>query len=86
MTLRKRSEISYNQASKCRGFTRHHAIINPIELKSLRMVQRYAHLAPDFQERAISTLDGPRHTIGTVPTNNNGEQQAKSLKGMVPPG
>jgi len=54
--------------------------------KSLEMVQRYAHLAPDFQERAISVLDDLRHTIGTVPNNDNGENGAKSLKGMVPPG
>jgi len=25
--------------------------------KSFRMVQRYAHLAPDFQERAIAALN-----------------------------
>jgi len=30
--------------------------------KSFQMVQRYAHLAPDFQERAIGTLNA----YGTV--------------------
>ena len=38
--------------------------------KSLVMVQRYAHLAPDYQNRAIEALDDlqntPRHNIGTM--------------------
>ena len=42
--------------------------------KSLEMVQRYAHLAPDFQEGAIAVLDSDRngeteglgHNLGTV--------------------
>jgi integrase len=34
--------------------------------KSLQMVQRYAHLAPDYQERAIQALDGLGHNLGTV--------------------
>jgi len=29
--------------------------------KSLEMVQRYAHLAPDFQEGAIAVLDSDRN-------------------------
>jgi integrase len=33
--------------------------------KSLQMVQRYAHLAPDYQERAIRALDGLGHNLGT---------------------
>lgn len=39
--------------------------------KSLEMVQRYAHLAPDFQERAINTLDRYGHNLDTVPNNDN---------------
>ena len=34
--------------------------------KSLVMVQRYAHLAPEFQERAIGALNGYWHVLGTV--------------------
>ncbi|MEX2311550.1 MAG: site-specific integrase [Rhodospirillales bacterium] len=34
--------------------------------KSLEMVQRYAHLAPDFQDRAISALDNLCHDLVTV--------------------
>lgn len=35
--------------------------------KSLEMVQRYAHLAPDYQERAISVLNKLGHKTGTAP-------------------
>lgn len=35
--------------------------------KSVSMVQRYAHLAPDFQERAIAALNVYGHKMGTVP-------------------
>lgn len=34
--------------------------------KSLDMVQRYAHLAPDFGEKAIQTLNRVGHKLGTV--------------------
>ena len=34
--------------------------------KSLEMVQRYAHLAPDYQERAMGVLNGVGHNMGTV--------------------
>ena len=34
--------------------------------KSLQMVQRYAHLAPDYQERAMQALDSFGHNLGTV--------------------
>jgi len=34
--------------------------------KSLEMVQRYAHLAPDYQERAINVLNELGHNSGTV--------------------
>jgi len=52
--------------------------------KSLEMVQRYAHLAPDYQERAIHALDQFGHNSGTVGNDNNGEKGAKPLKEMVP--
>jgi len=34
--------------------------------KSLVMVQRYAHLAPDYQNRAIEALNSLSHNFGTV--------------------
>ena len=65
--------------------------------KSLEMVQRYAHLAPEYQEAAIAVLDQRPtktidaseefgHILGTVPIKQNVEKGAKSLKEMVPPG
>ncbi len=36
--------------------------------KSLEMVQRYAHLAPDYQERAITALNELGHKMGTAPS------------------
>jgi len=52
--------------------------------KSLAMVQRYAHLAPDFQERAIKALDSHWHDLGTVGKNDNAGEAAKALKVVVP--
>jgi len=37
--------------------------------KSVSMVQRYAHLAPDFQKRAIAALNVYGHNLGTVNDN-----------------
>ena len=34
--------------------------------KSLEMVQRYAHLAPDYQEGAVQVLNRLGHNLGTV--------------------
>ncbi len=34
--------------------------------KSVSMVQRYAHLAPDYQSRAIEALNSYGHNLGTV--------------------
>ncbi|MCB2101706.1 MAG: site-specific integrase [Rhodobacterales bacterium] len=34
--------------------------------KTVSMVQRYAHLAPDYQERAIAALNGIGHDLGTI--------------------
>lgn len=33
--------------------------------KSLKMVQRYAHLAPDYQDKAIQALNAYGHNLGT---------------------
>lgn len=35
--------------------------------KSLEMVQRYSHLASDYQERAMNVLNAREHKIGTIP-------------------
>ena len=60
--------------------------------KSLEMVQRYAHLAPDFQEEAIAVLDQrPKeapddindtecHDFVTLPFQGQPQKGAKSLK------
>lgn len=37
--------------------------------KSLEMVQRYSHLAPDYQERALEALNSLGHDFVTVPKN-----------------
>ena len=52
--------------------------------KSLQMVQRYAHLAPDFQTRAIGVLDDLRHDIVTVQKSEGLEKGTKPLKRLVP--
>jgi len=65
--------------------------------KSLEMVQRYSHLAPEFQEAAIAVLDQRPHKskdaseenghiLGTVPIEHYAENRLKSLERMVPPG
>ncbi len=59
-------------------------VMNLTGHKSLEMVQRYSHLAPDYQERAIRALDLVGHDSGTVASNDDDEEGAKSLKGMVP--
>jgi len=57
--------------------------------KSLSMVQRYAHLAPDFQEGAIQVLDSQRpsigHNSGTPLPARTSKEPSKSLGEMVPP-
>jgi len=37
--------------------------------KSIEMVQRYAHLAPDYQEGPIEVLNRAWHDLGTVGNN-----------------
>ena len=41
-------------------------VMNLVGHQSLTMVQRYAHLAPDYQERAIQALNQFGHDSGTV--------------------
>ena len=48
--------------------------------KSVSMVQRYAHLAPDYQERAIAALDTYGHNSGTARLTNAQEVAPKCLK------
>ena len=52
--------------------------------KSLRMVQRYAHLAPDYQKGALKVLNRAPgngwHDLGTVATIRRFGISAKSLK------
>jgi integrase len=52
--------------------------------KSLSMVQRYSHLAPDFQEGAMRVLDALGHNLGTDDGIEDVKEDAKSLKNMVP--
>jgi len=47
--------------------------------KSVSMVQRYAHLAPDFQKRAISALEAYGHKMGTMNDSGLAKINAKSL-------
>jgi len=62
--------------------------------KSLEMVQRYAHLAPDYQNRAIDALNDLRHNFGTVGQNECKDDTPKKSQNpkvslgvvMVPPG
>jgi len=49
-------------------------VMNLTGHKSLEMVQRYAHLAPDFQTRAISVLDDLCHDLVTVEESGNSEK------------
>ena len=65
--------------------------------KSFQMVQRYAHLSPEFQARAISALESygtaeglpqntmpvKRHDLGTADSDGSGVITPKSLKEMV---
>ena len=57
----------------------------PTGHKSFAMVQRYAHLTPEYQERAIAALndygqDSAWHKSGTAQENALPETSAKSLK------
>lgn len=56
--------------------------------KSFEMVQRYAHLGPDYQDRAIAALndddqdvvENQWHDLGTVASSRTQGSQAKPLK------
>ena len=52
--------------------------------KTLEMVQRYAHLAPDYQSNAINVLNSFGHNLGTLIAPLGGSD-AKSLKTNVHP-
>jgi len=55
--------------------------------KSLAMVQRYAHLAPDFQERAIDALNTFGHKMGTATEMPTPEAIGETAPEMAkPPG
>ena len=51
--------------------------------KSLVMVQRYAHLAPEFQERALVALNRYGHDLGTLGLQDLGEETPKTQKPPV---
>ncbi|MBI2585955.1 MAG: site-specific integrase [Rhodospirillales bacterium] len=51
--------------------------------KTVSMVQRYSHLAPDYQDRAIQALNRYGHKMDTADSNGPAEITSKSLKGMV---
>ncbi len=51
--------------------------------KSVSMVQRYAYLAPDFQERAIAALNVYGHNLDTAEETAFPEIPANPLKRMV---
>jgi len=50
--------------------------------KSLTMVQRYSHLAPEFQERAIVALNSYGHDLGTLGLESPKEDE--TLDGQNP--
>jgi integrase len=43
--------------------------------KSVSMVQRYAHLAPDYQDKAIKALNSFGHNLGTVGNDSSKEKE-----------
>lgn len=59
--------------------------------KSLTMVQRYSHLAPEYQERAIEALNtygespwfNPGHNLGTVAADDQNDQKLRQQKSPV---
>ena len=48
--------------------------------KSMKMVQRYAHLAPDYQDKSIRVLNGSGHITDTIRFGGNIENLANPLK------
>ena len=62
-----------------------YAVMHLTGHKSFAMVQRYAHLAPEYQERAIAALndygrDDAWHNSSTAQENALPKSPAKSLK------
>ncbi|MGH6662175.1 MAG: tyrosine-type recombinase/integrase [Rhodospirillales bacterium] len=51
--------------------------------KTVSMVQRYAHLAPDYQDRAIQALNRYGHKMDTADSNEPAAITSKSLNEMV---
>ena len=51
--------------------------------KSLVMVQRYSHLAPEFQERAIVALNRYGHNLGTLALEGSDEETRKRRNPQV---
>jgi len=47
------------------------------------MVQRYAHLAPEFQERAIVALNCYGHNLGTLSLKGTDEEVRKEQNPLV---
>ncbi len=54
--------------------------------KSLVMVQRYSHLAPEFQERAIIALNRYGHDLGTLGFEGMNEKTQKERNPLVSQG
>ena len=54
--------------------------------KSLEMVQRYAHLAPDYKNRAIEALNSLSHNFGTVGQNIEKDETHKAQNPLVSQG
>jgi integrase len=48
--------------------------------KSIAMVQRYAHLAPDYQDKAINALNAFGHNMGTVEDRSEGKKRLSTWK------
>ena len=53
--------------------------------KTFSMVQRYVHLAPDYQDRAIQALNRYGHNLGTADSNKPVPITPKSLMKMAHP-
>jgi len=54
--------------------------------KSLTMVQRYSHIAPEYQERAIVALNTYGHNLGTLGLENSEIDNPETQKPLVSQG
>jgi integrase len=50
--------------------------------RSMTMVQRYAHLAPEFQDQVVRVMNG--RNLGTLATSVANDSSANPLKNLVP--